>query len=185
MGSTTERSFLTSVLALDTSDRPAETVATALHALMTLTRARYGRAEVRMLGAEAPLLLVEPIKRRIVESLDSLSAPRCDIANESHDTGFATACLELHSRRRGIALTFHERELHALLFRALARLAKRGPVAEVQRSLHDATREFHAKLVADALHRAHGNVSHAARELRVTRAFVYKCLRAAATKKAS
>lgn len=188
MGSPTERSFLTLLLAIDTSDRPVELVTTALRALMGLTRARYGRAEIRVLGSPEPLLLVEPVPGPVADAPEapSRASPRRDLASNRCDTGFATVHLELHSQHRDLPLTYHHLELFDLLFHALARVAKRTAISSTgDRTLHDATREFHEKLVADALHRARGNVSHAARELGVTRAFVYKCMRAASAKSAS
>lgn len=184
MASATERTFLTTLLALEADEAPIDLLTSAVRSLMTVTRARYTRAEVRSLGDCAPLVLVEPIAPDVAESGSPMS--RADIVRRSCNTGFATAHLELRSRRAGVLLTFRERELIELLFRAMERLARRTPsAASGARKLHEATREFQEQLVADALLRSHGNVTNAARELGVTRAFVYKCVRTATAKKAS
>ncbi|MEO7097338.1 MAG: helix-turn-helix domain-containing protein [Polyangiales bacterium] len=179
MGSSTERSFLTSLLGLDADAPAAETVQLALRALMVLTRARYGRAEILVRGEAHPLALAtfDTASAHASDSADN-NDRRADVMSDVFETGFATARLELRSRRAGVDLTFRERHLFDLLFQAMSRLAQRAHFDAGVAGLHEATRDFQAKLVANALQRAHGNVARAARELQVTRAFVYKLLRA-------
>jgi hypothetical protein len=186
MGDTTERAFFTSLLALDADAPAAETIETALHALMALTRARYGRAEIQVRGEAQPLVLATidaPSVIRIAAEGDDASRPpplRTGVLSDVFETGFATARLELRSRRANVEPTFRERHLFELLFQAMARLSQRAHfAASGAAGLHEATRDFHAKLVANAVQRANGNVARAARELRVSRSFVYKMMRAA------
>lgn len=181
MGGTSERTFLTSLLALD-ADAPApETIDVALRCLMVLTRARYARAEIRASGESRPMVRVTAFAPSSVRTTaDEGGAPPLDVVSSVFETGFITARLELRSRRPGLELTFRERELFDHLFQAMARFAQRTRLGTVfVSSLHEATREFQARLVANALERAQGNVTRAARELRVTRAFVYKFMRGA------
>lgn len=177
MGGTTERTFLTSLLALDAGAPPADTIDVALGALMVLARARYGHAEIHVRGENEPMVFATFGAPDVDEEL-----PTCADVFES---GFGTVHLELRSRRIGVELTFRERHLFELLLQAMARLIERSPsTAPRPGSLHEATREFQARLVASALHRARGNVARAARELKVTRAYVYKFMRSAGRKRA-
>jgi regulatory Fis family protein len=180
MGGITERTFLTSLLALDTGASPEPTITVALGALMVLARARYGRAELHHRAGAEPMVLVS------LGCVDPDEEPSGgDALRDVFDSGFGTARLELRSRRPGVELTFRERHLFELLFQAMGRLTERAPSTPPRsRSLHEATREFQARLVANALQRARGNVARAARELKVTRAYVYKLIRAAGMKRA-
>lgn len=185
MGITTERTFWTSLLALAGEAAPEETVATALRALIALTGSRYARAEVRVLGVEASTLRVEPLPRSMHYRPPPSEIPSGEVLHDRHDTGLVTVELELHSARAGMPLTFRDRDLFDLLFQAMGRLARRVP-AEVTsgKTLRQATETFHEQLVSAALRRARGNVSRAARELQVTRGFIYKFMRIAAAKNA-
>ncbi len=190
MGGTTERAFLTSLLALD-ADAPAkETITTALRALLILTRARHGRAEIRVRGQVEPSVLATLNAPSLVPESDDPTCPqraRTDVLFDVFETGFATARLELRSRHAGVELTVRDRHYFELLFQALSRLARRTPLETTTTTLptlHEATREFQARLVTNALDRARGNVARAARELRVTRALVYKFMRAAGARRA-
>lgn len=186
MGSTTERTFWTSLLALDGEAAPEETIAAALRALMALTGSRYARAEIRVLGNSRSTIRVEPLPRSLHHRPASSGPPPPEVMHDRHDTGLVTVDLELHGARKGAALTYRDRELFGFLLQAMARLARRLP-AEVTsgRTLRQATETFHEQLVSAALRRARGNVSLAARELQVTRGFIYKFMRIAAAKNAS
>jgi Bacterial regulatory protein, Fis family len=184
MGGPNERTFLTSLLDLDAEAPAAETIHAALRALMVLTRARYGRAEIQVRGEARPLVLATFDAPTTTANENSPAAIGADVLSDVFETGFATARLELRSRRTGVGLTFRERHLFELLFHAMSRLTQRAHFDAGAAGLHEATRDFQAKLVANALQRAHGNVARAARELHVTRAFVYKFMRAAARRRA-
>ena len=178
MVATAERTFFTSLLALEADAPAAETITVALRALVVLTRARHGSAEIRMHGKPRPMALASA-------SADPSSPPGRGVLGDVFETGFASARLELRTRRT--EPTFRERWLFGLMFQSMTHLTARAPVgvdAAVARNLHQATRAFQAKLVANALQRARGNVARAARELHVTRGFIYKFMRAAGTRRA-
>lgn len=195
MGATAERAFLTSLLALDADAPAAETLNVALRALLILTRARYGRAEIRVRGQVEPSVLATLNAPSLVPTgavSGDLACPQpasTDLLSDVFETGFATARLELRSRHASVELTIRDRHYFELLFQALSRLARRTPLETTTTTttlptLHEATREFQARLVTNALDRARGNVARAARELRVTRALIYKFMRAAGARRA-
>ena len=186
MDRTNERTFLTTLLDLDADAPAAETIHAALRALMVLARARYGRAEIQVRGEANPLVLAtfDAVAPTTTANENTPAGAGADVLSDVFETGFATARLELRSRRTGVGLTFRERHLFELLFHAMSRLTQRARFDAGAAGLHEATRDFQAKLVANALQRAHGNVARAARELHVTRAFIYKFMRAAARRRA-
>lgn len=151
----------------------SETVHRAVHALVDLTRARFGRAEVHLAGAPRPLVLAtfssaaSMARMGDEERSPSLGSARPDALLDVVDTGTTTVRLELWSRRADVELTFRDRRMFELLFQALSRLAGRSPLTTLRLpTLHEAVRDFQAKLVANALERAQGNIARAARELR-------------------